>query len=133
MHIMIDSELMNEALHFTELKDAKEVVEFSLKEFIDHRRNDALAKAFGQMTWEGDLAAAATSDMKCDDIVAYTTTLVTENEFSSDENLLAWESNRSSSAVDAFESFFLKSDSKLTPTAKNLTDADILQLVHKSR
>lgn len=37
------------------------------------------------------------------------------------------------SAVEAFDAFFAKSDGKLTPAAKNLTDEDIVQLVHELR
>jgi len=37
------------------------------------------------------------------------------------------------SAVEAFEAFFAKSDSTLTDAAKELTDADIVQLVHELR
>ena len=37
------------------------------------------------------------------------------------------------SAVESFEAFFAKSDSKLTSAAKNLNDEDVVKLVHKSR
>jgi len=37
------------------------------------------------------------------------------------------------SAAEAFEAFFAKADSTLTPAARELTDADIVKLVHESR
>lgn len=55
--LMIDDRLMNEALRLTGLDDAREVVEVALKELIEHRRQDPLAKAFGRMPWDGDLDA----------------------------------------------------------------------------
>ena len=55
--IVIDDQLLNKALRLTGLKSAKDVVELALQELIDHRRNDSLTKAFGQMPWEGDLGA----------------------------------------------------------------------------
>jgi len=58
--VSIDDELMNEALRVTGLKHEKEVVEIALKELIEHRRRDPLARAFGQMPWDGDLEAMRT-------------------------------------------------------------------------
>ncbi len=37
------------------------------------------------------------------------------------------------SAVEAFDAFFANADGVLTPAAKTLTNADIVQLVHESR
>ncbi len=37
------------------------------------------------------------------------------------------------SAVEAFEAFFAKSDSTLTPAARDLTDTDVVKLVTTSR
>ena len=37
------------------------------------------------------------------------------------------------SAAEMFESFFAKSDSTLSPEAKNLSDADVVKLVRESR
>ena len=55
--ITIDDQLINEALRLTGLKSTQEVFEVALKELVDHRRDDPLAKAFGQLRWEGDLDA----------------------------------------------------------------------------
>jgi prevent-host-death family protein len=38
-----------------------------------------------------------------------------------------------SDVVAEFEAFFAESDARLTADAKNLTDADIVELVHESR
>jgi antitoxin Phd len=38
-----------------------------------------------------------------------------------------------SDVVAEFETFFAKSDARLSPDAKNLTDTDIVELVHDSR
>lgn len=36
-------------------------------------------------------------------------------------------------AVAAFEAYFAKADATLTPAARELTDADVVKLVHESR
>jgi antitoxin Phd len=36
-------------------------------------------------------------------------------------------------ALEAFEAYFAKADAMLTPATRELTDADIVQLVHESR
>ena len=36
-------------------------------------------------------------------------------------------------AVEAFEAYFAKSDATLSPAARNLTDEDVVRLVHESR
>ncbi len=41
--------------------------------------------------------------------------------------------SKRTSAVEAFDAFFAKADSTLTPAARELTDADIVKLVHESR
>ena len=38
-----------------------------------------------------------------------------------------------SSAAEAFEAFFAKTDNTLTPAARDLTDADVVKLVKTSR
>ena len=58
--IVVDDRLMNEALRVTGLQGAEEVIEVALRELIEHRRNDPLACAFGQMPWDGDLDAMRT-------------------------------------------------------------------------
>ena len=48
------------------------------------------------------------------------------------QELQAARHNRSDTVAE-FETFFAGSDAKLTTEAKNLTDADIVELVHASR
>ncbi|EXJ16322.1 type II toxin-antitoxin system VapB family antitoxin [Imhoffiella purpurea] len=59
-HIVVDDQLMNEALRVTGLNGTEEVIEVALRELIEHRRKDPLALAFGQMPWDGDLDAMRT-------------------------------------------------------------------------
>ena len=59
-NIVIDDELMTQAMRLTGLKTKKEVVEMALKELIQHKRKDKLADAFGTLHWEGDLDAMRT-------------------------------------------------------------------------
>lgn len=41
--------------------------------------------------------------------------------------------SKRSSAVEEFEAYFAKADANLTPAARELTDADVAQLVKESR
>jgi len=54
-NIVIDDELMDQAMRLTGLRTKKEVVEAALKELIVHKKQDKLADAFGKLRWEGDL------------------------------------------------------------------------------
>lgn len=60
MQIVVDDELVNEALRVTGIENAEALVQAALKELIDHRRGDALANAFGRFPWDGDLDAMRT-------------------------------------------------------------------------
>lgn len=59
-NIVIDDELMTQAMRLTGLKTKREVVETALKELIVHKKQDKLADAFGTLRWEGDLNAMRT-------------------------------------------------------------------------
>jgi Arc/MetJ family transcription regulator len=59
-NIVVDDELMSQAMRLTGLKTKKEVVETALRELIAHKKRDALAEAFGRFKWEGDLEAMRT-------------------------------------------------------------------------
>jgi Arc/MetJ family transcription regulator len=54
-NIVIDDELMAQAMQATGLKTKKEVVEAALRELLSRKRRDGLAEAFGRYKWEGDL------------------------------------------------------------------------------
>jgi Arc/MetJ family transcription regulator len=56
-NIVIDDELIGQAMDLTGLKTKKDVVELALKNLIAAKKRDTLAAAFGQYRWEGDLDA----------------------------------------------------------------------------
>lgn len=56
-HIVIDDELINQAMFLTGIKSQKDVVEIALKTLIADKSPDKLTSAFGQYHWEGDLDA----------------------------------------------------------------------------
>jgi Arc/MetJ family transcription regulator len=55
-NIVIDDDLMNEALKVTGLKTKKEVVELGLNILIRLKKQSAIKDFRGKLTWEGDLA-----------------------------------------------------------------------------
>lgn len=59
-NIVIDDELINQAMYLTGLKSQKDVVETALKTLIAAKTRDKLASAFGQYPWEGDLESMRT-------------------------------------------------------------------------
>ncbi len=54
-NIVIDDELMKEALALTGLKTKKEAVELGLKTLIQIRKQEKLKQYKGKLRWEGDL------------------------------------------------------------------------------
>ncbi|MBK7975712.1 MAG: type II toxin-antitoxin system VapB family antitoxin [Deltaproteobacteria bacterium] len=56
-NIVIDDELMSEALEATGLKTKRETVELGLKTLIRLQRQGAIKRFRGKLRWEGDLAA----------------------------------------------------------------------------
>jgi Arc/MetJ family transcription regulator len=59
-NIVIDDELMNEALEVSGFKTKKETVEEGLKLLIAMKNQSALRKLRGRLKWEGDLEAMRT-------------------------------------------------------------------------
>lgn len=55
--IVVDDQLMADALRATGLERREDVIEAALRELIERRRHDPLADAFGRMPWDGDLNA----------------------------------------------------------------------------
>ena len=55
-NIVIDDDLMDEALKATGLKTKKEAVELGLKILIRLKKQAAIKGFRGKLTWEGDLA-----------------------------------------------------------------------------
>ena len=56
-NIVIDDELMNEAMTLSQLKTKKAVVETGLKLLIQIKKQERLKSLRGKLNWEGDLNA----------------------------------------------------------------------------
>ena len=54
-NIVINEDLMNEALSLTQLKTKKAVVEAGLKLLIQLKKQEQLKTLRGKLKWEGDL------------------------------------------------------------------------------
>ena len=54
-NIVIDDELMADALKLTGLKTKREAVELGLKTLIRLRKQEKLRRYRGKLSWEGDL------------------------------------------------------------------------------
>jgi len=60
-NIVIDDELMNDALRLTGVKTKREAVEMALKSLIELKKQENLKQFRGKLKWEGDL-----DDMRID-------------------------------------------------------------------
>lgn len=60
-NIVIDDELMDDALEVTGLKTKREAVELALKLLIKLKRQESIRNLRGKLKWEGDLDALRTS------------------------------------------------------------------------
>ena len=54
-NIVIDDELMNEAMTLSQLKTKKAVVETGLKLLIQIKKQERIKNLRGKLTWDGDL------------------------------------------------------------------------------
>jgi len=54
-NIVIDDQLMSEALKVTGLRTKKEAVELGLKLLVKQNKQQAIRKLRGKLNWEGDL------------------------------------------------------------------------------
>ena len=54
-NIVIDNDLINEAMALGNLKTKKEAVEAGLKLFVQMKRQEQLKNLRGKLKWEGDL------------------------------------------------------------------------------
>ena len=59
-NIVIDDNLMNDALQVTGLKTKKEAVELGLKALIRLKKQEEIKKFKGKLKWEGDLDSMRT-------------------------------------------------------------------------
>lgn len=60
-NIVIDDELMNDAMRLTGVKTKREAVEMALKSLIALKKQENLKSFRGKLKWEGDL-----DDMRAD-------------------------------------------------------------------
>ena len=60
-NIVIDDELMDEAMKATGLKTKKEAVELGLKTLVRLKKQSAIKGFRGKLAWEGDLEASRTA------------------------------------------------------------------------
>ena len=60
-NIVIDDELMEEALKATGLSTKKEAVELGLKTLVRLKKQERIRRFKGKLSWEGDLAAQRTA------------------------------------------------------------------------
>ena len=58
--IILDDNLVKQALDITQLKNVQKLIEFSLQQLIATKKTDALSRAFGQHAWTGNLNAMRT-------------------------------------------------------------------------
>jgi Arc/MetJ family transcription regulator len=56
-NIIIDDELMNEAMKLSQLKTKKAVVETGLKLLVQIKKQERIKSLRGKLTWDGDLDA----------------------------------------------------------------------------
>jgi len=56
-NIIIDDDLMNEAMMLTKIKTKKAVVETSLKLLVQLKKQEHLKNLRGKLKWDGDLDA----------------------------------------------------------------------------
>ena len=56
-NIVIDDELMNEAMTLSQLKTKKAVVETGLKLLVQMKRQERIRGLRGKLKWDGDLDA----------------------------------------------------------------------------
>lgn len=54
-NIVIDDELMSQAIKATGLRTKKDVVEQGLKLLVQRKKQQSIRELRGQITWEGDL------------------------------------------------------------------------------
>ncbi|MCF6210030.1 MAG: type II toxin-antitoxin system VapB family antitoxin [Gammaproteobacteria bacterium] len=54
-NIVIDDELMNDAIRLTGVKTKREAVEIALKSLIGLKNQENIKKFRGKLKWEGDL------------------------------------------------------------------------------
>ncbi|MDQ5909822.1 MAG: hypothetical protein QG599_1917 [Pseudomonadota bacterium] len=59
-NIVIDDQLMKDALRLTRLKTKREVVDLGLRTLLRLRQQEEIRRFRGQLNWQGDLDAMRT-------------------------------------------------------------------------
>lgn len=59
-NIVIDDELMDEALKISQTKTKREVVELGLKALIQLKKQESIKQFKGKLKWQGDLGEMRT-------------------------------------------------------------------------
>ncbi len=54
-NIVIDDDLMNDAIRLSGAKSKRETVELALKSLIENKKQENIKKFRGKLKWEGDL------------------------------------------------------------------------------
>ena len=60
-NIVIDDDLINEALKLTDIKTKREVVELGLKALIKLKKQETIKQFKGKLKWQGDLDGMRTN------------------------------------------------------------------------
>lgn len=61
-NIVIDDELMEEALRVSQLKTKKDAVEEGLKLLVQRKKQESIKNLRGKLKWKGDLEQMRTDD-----------------------------------------------------------------------
>ncbi len=61
-NIVIDDQLMAEALRLTQLKTKREVVDLGLRTLLRLRQQEEIRRFRGKLDWQGDLEAMRTDE-----------------------------------------------------------------------
>lgn len=54
-NIVLDKQLLDEALQSTGIKTRRELIEYALRELVRHQQQRKLLQLKGKIQWEGDL------------------------------------------------------------------------------
>ncbi|MEI6708292.1 MAG: type II toxin-antitoxin system VapB family antitoxin [Methylococcales bacterium] len=55
--VLLDKEILEQALQITHLKSKRELLDYALRELIRHEKQKKLLDLKGAICWEGDLSA----------------------------------------------------------------------------
>ncbi len=61
-NIVLDKQLLDEALQSTGIKTRRELLDYALRELVRHKQQRRLLDLKGKIQWEGDLDAMRTTE-----------------------------------------------------------------------